>query len=515
MPLPANGTPWPPEEQRPIVQGYKEHEAWWVGKADKLAEFYEGSNATRTIQRAGVIQRIVKYFWSRPTSETVSRQKLHIPIASDIAMTSAEQLYALPPKLTPETTHEQTAKQIERYLDDGLTNWLMEGAEYGSVFGGRYHVVTQIPGINDNRPFLQTMDPMDAVPEFRWGKLWAVTFATIVRRDGQRVWRHLERHELDTTGMGHVFHGLYEGTETHLGRMIPLTEDPQTALLAESINADGTMGTPSPGLGAVYVPNITPNKEHRKNPYGKGLGRSDFDGIEPLFDALDETWTSWMRDLRLGKSRILAANSMLTDNGPGQGAYFDLERELFTPLEGILPGRTDNALPIEKVQFDIRVAEHEQTANALQRMIIRQAGYSAASFGDDTGDTDITATEVRARQEKTLTTRDKKIRLETPALRQLLTKMLWLDRETNHATVDPEIALSIEFPDKVQESFSERAQGVSMLNAANAASIYTRVKLMNPDWDDHAIDEEVGRIQAETSMAEPDSFHPYHEQVEE
>ena len=50
------------------------------------------------------------------------------------------------------------------------------------------------------------------------------------------------------------------------------------------------------------------------------LAARTFDQLEPLFDALDEVYASWMRDIRLGKARILAGRNSLQDNGLGQGA---------------------------------------------------------------------------------------------------------------------------------------------------------------------------------------------------
>ena len=68
---------------------------------------------------------------------------------------------------------------------------------------------------------------------------------------------------------------------------------------------DGDMiSTGSPGLAVVYVPNQRPSS-WRNDPLGQHLGRSDLAGVESLMDALDEAYSSWMRDIRLGKARLL------------------------------------------------------------------------------------------------------------------------------------------------------------------------------------------------------------------
>src|SRR5690606_13784072 len=133
-----------------------------------------------------------------------------------------------------------------------------------------------------------------AVPEWRWKRLAAVTFWSILEQDGQRVVRHLERHE-----RGRIVHQLYEGSADDLGRPIPLSEHPATEWAADVVNADSAIETGTQRLTAAYVPNVRPSRAWRGVPQLAPLGRSDFDGIEGLLDALDETYTSWMRDVRL------------------------------------------------------------------------------------------------------------------------------------------------------------------------------------------------------------------------
>ncbi|MDN6429553.1 MAG: hypothetical protein L0J79_07020, partial [Propionibacterium sp.] len=340
----------------------------------------------------------------------------------------------------------------------------MSGAETGAALGGRYQRVTWDPQILD-RPFLSTVDSDSALPEFRWGRMVAVTFWTILERTGNVVWRHLERHELDPQGNGWTFHGLYEGTDDTLGMLRPLTEHQSTAPLAQVVVEDHVAQGITPGLNVVYIPNITPQRRWRHTTNAKDLGRSDLDGVEGLMDALDETYSSWMRDLRLGKARVFADRSMLENRGPGgDERTFDLDQEIYAPLDG-LSGSMNNALPIQAQQFAIRVQEHADTAADLVRRIIRGSRYSAATFGDDVQDTDVTATEVKARQAATGSTRNRKIRLEKPALQALIVKMLRTDQAI-FAT--PGLAwedLAVDFPPLVQQTTEGNAQTVSTLKS--------------------------------------------------
>lgn len=90
-----------------------------------------------------------------------------------------------------------------------------------------------------------------------------------------------------------------------------------------------------------------------------------------------------MRDIRLGKGRIIAARELLTPTGtaPGSPRVLDYDRELFTPLEMADLSNVDPSKLFTPVQFAIRVDEHLRSAIALTEQIVGAAGYSPATFG--------------------------------------------------------------------------------------------------------------------------------------
>jgi hypothetical protein len=108
--------------------------------------------------------------------------------------------------------------------------------------------------------------------------------------------------------------------------------------------------------------------------------------------ALDETWTSWMRDLRLGKARLIVPQSMLETDGPGTGGMFDLDKEVRRSEHA---GRRVGKDAITEVQFNIRVEEHERPVRRCVCRSSRPPGYSAQSSGE-AGTVAATATEVVA-----------------------------------------------------------------------------------------------------------------------
>ena len=179
---------------------------------------------------------------------------------------------------------------------------------------------------------------------------------------------------------------------------------------------------------------------------------------------------------RLGKARIIAGRSMLTDHGPGDGAGFDLDREVYEGVS-VPPGAAkDSGLDLEHIQFAIRYQEHLETAKELTRLILRTAGYSASTFGDHGDGGMETATGVHARDRRTTLTKGRKERHWVTGLQRLLTKALDVNRAQFGGVGSNGEQVSVSFPDGAQDSQVEIAQTVQLLHSAQAASRARRTR---------------------------------------
>ncbi|MFJ5883471.1 phage portal protein [Kitasatospora cineracea] len=483
MPLPENNTPWPPPSCRDALAEIAVDDAWYSGDRTRLAAVYRDQ-----VRREDGRRRL----WGRERTPAPGQAdtRLHIPLPADIATTSADLLFAEPPTFTVDDTATQ-ARLDEITEHAGIANTLLEAAEVSAALGGVYLAAAWDADLASH-PLLTAVHPDGAVPEWRFGYLVAVTFWRELERTGATVVRALERHE-----RGHIWHGLYAGTPDNLGRAVPLTEHPETAAVVDSLGPTGAVETGLQVLTAAYVPNIRPNRQHR----GSLLGRSDFQGsIRDLFDALDSTWSSWMRDLRLARARLIVPDGYLRSHGPGAGSSFDLDREIWQAL-AIPP--TEAGAGITLAQFAIRVEEHQRTSDALVRQIVGSAGYSPASFGLGGDAAAVTATEVNARERRSMTTRRKKARYAGPQVAHMLDVLLQLDRSLGFSTITPERP-AVEFGSAVPDDPVTAAQTLSLLAQAQAISTETKVRTVHPGWDADAVRDEVERIHAETGQAVPD-----------
>lgn len=499
MPIPETKS-WPPEQLEGILPAMHRWDAWYASRTDRLATLYRGEDRP-TFQRDGLVGSIKRFFWGTSTGSTPT-QKLHLPIAADLCQASADLLFSEPPTFTIDDPKLQA--RLDLIIGADAHDQLASAAEIGAALGGTYVRVAWDVDVAQH-PFLSRVDADRAWPEFRWGRLSAVTFWRSVKEDGGTIWRHLERHE-QVGGVGVIEHALFRGTASTLGRRVSLTEsDATTALAQDGDGMSAVISTGSPGLAVAYVTNQTPNRTWRDHPLGANLGRSDLDGIEPLMDALDEAWSSWMRDLRIGKARVVASKSALENHGPGKGASLNLDQEVYeainTPPSSV---DADGGLPLKPIQFGIRVAEHQATCEALLQQILRSAGYSAQTFGAAADGTAMTATEVHSRERRSFLTRDRKIRPWRPALAYLAWKALAIDQAVFNTPGDLSKPITVEFGDSVQEGQEALARTAQLMFQAQAASTRTRVQMMHPDWDDPTVDAEVALIMQEFGTPAPD-----------
>lgn len=510
MPLPNGGGPWPPKELAPVHDRLTMWSAWYAGEPDMLASVYGGQTGAGDQTRTGffasqqggfkasVRNFFQRWFWGTATPSTEQRTKLHVPVAGDLAATSADLLFSEPPTMTVDD--EKTQDRLNDLADDHMHAAFLQAAEIGAALGGSYLRVCWDKDIEPDRPFLDVVHADHAVPDFRYGRLVAVTFWQILQDDGKQVIRHLERHE-----PGVILHGVYAGTRTELGRRIALTDMPETEDLAKEITDNGDqISTGAKVLTASYLPNIRPNRIWRGVPAAAHLGRSDYAGIESLMDALDETYSSLMRDIRLAKARLIVPESYLQSQGRGKGAIWDSEQEVIYPVDTLMSANPQGGLAITPNQFQIRVTEHLETAKELVAQIVRGAGYSVQTFGA-AGEVAVTATEVSAKERRSDLTRDKKITYMRPGIALAVEALLAVDAAQFRSGVTPERPV-IEFGDRVSEDPQVLAQTAQLWLAAEAAATETRVRHIHPDWDDVQVGAEVKRIKEEQPSPLGDAF---------
>lgn len=477
---------WPPMDF--LYWKMAEHSAWYSGDAEVLANFYT-EYLYKNLQNLPYTLRNGESFWGRQIKNQ-GEIFVHVPIAGDIAETSANFLFSESPTIKIAQAHEikanQSYKDTQSALDDmlmgnGFFAKILEGAETCSALGG---VFIKIAWDNEISPYpIPVIVQADrAIPEFKFGILSAVTFWKVIDADdnGNKVFRLLERYE-----KGSITYKLYLGTADRLGKEVDLKSHDETKDLVDVETVDELL--------AVYVPNVLPNRFDRSS----YLGRSDYAGIEGLMDSLDEVFSSWVREVALAQAKLLVPESFLKDTGTGK--KYNLDQMLYVKLD-IDPTTLNGTSGITPQQFAIRADEFEKTALNLMDRIITSAGYSPQSFGLNIQGRAESGTALSMRERKSFATKGKKENYWGPALKRIVKLMMLVYNKELGGKLDVDVDVNVAFNDGVTNNLQELATSVKMISDAMAASTDTKVRLLHPEWDEDQIQAEVERIREENGL---------------
>lgn len=517
-------TPWPPAPFDTALQQFETWDALYTGVGRTHGATPAATHVHRGVPHSGgMVGAINRTVFGRPVVPGENRTDVHIPIAGDLAQLSSELLFAEAPKILVhdwEKTNKAAQERLELIVssDEGHAELLRSG-EYAAAHGGTYLAVAWDASVREHVWF-RSYRADCAIPEFRYGRLFAVTVWTEYEVK-DKIFRLLERHS-----PGYITYSLWRGTSNEKGEQVPVTDLDQTAhyatitpkidasRLPEAAELDVTTPTGVPWLTCEYYPNMLPNPVWDRSGELANLGRSDYYGIEDLFETADFIWSSLIRDFVNGQGRLIVPETFLTLSGPGKGAEFDMYRQVFAAHGGLDKGTGVDQ--IEQVQFAIRIDDHVKGIEAVKRQVAQSAGYSVSHFGihDQIARTATEVTDDKADSERT---RNKKALYVRPALSRLARTALAIDgllfKGKGGAAIDdlPEVV----FADVSQIDPEKNARTIQMLDAARAVSTATKVRMAHPDWDETQIGDEVKIILREQGAAAPDPARFTGDDVEE
>ena len=439
-------------------------------------------------------------FWNRN-----GKCRIHVPIAADIAATSADLLFSEAPRFTcyDEKTEDDCDKHQKR-LEELITlnnvhSLLNEAAESCAVLGDVY---LKLNWRNDlDHPILTITQGDAAWPEYALGQLRCIHFFSVLRdatiTGGSTVIRVYERYE-----RGKISMAVFQGNGDSLGNQA-------ASKMVTDLGFKPEISTPVQDMLAVHVPNIRPNRLDRSSAHG----RSDFDGLRGMMDSLDETYSSWMRDVRLAKARLIVPAEYLRrkplDMFKDNSYTYEFDEDVETLVALDIDPEHAGGNPITPSQFKIRSVEHAATAADLIRNIVSQAGYAPQTFGLNIEGLAQSGTALHIREKKSYNTRGKKAAYWRAGLEKIMTAMIHLDAAIYpRAGSDAEHDVKVHFADNMSNDISTTSAALNMLNSAMAASTEVKVAMLHPDWSKKQVKEETLMIMKEngiaTDAADPD-----------
>lgn len=514
MPLPTDvNQVWPPKHCSAEYKKFEEWSAWYSGDPERLQSQYAFG-----VQQPSYNSSPWAKFWGRIGARPAAQKaQFHVPMAGDLSSISSALLFGVRPRVRIPEAHEPqpgvgeplvienreaeseeetpatgdpTAIKAEDRLrtiikDGGVFNRLLEAAESASALGGVFLVPAWDKDLAEV-PLVTVVQADSAVPYFKMGMLNSVCFYREIERADNVVIRHLELHERQVGKNSHILNALYRGGEHQLGARL------DDAALREFTGLEPEVLLPFPELDAEYIPNMRPNKLWR----GSALGLSDYSGAEGLFDALDEVYASWIRDIRLAKARIIVPKEFIDEFGA-----FDIDHEVFTRVN-MEPALGGQAMPMLAQQFAIRHQEYLATALEFVERIVSNAGYSPQTYGLHIMGRAESGTALRMRENRTMMTMERKSSWWGPALERLFTHLLIIDQQVFESGISP-MGVEVELSDAMVRDPVELAQTANVLKQAMAASTQERVRMTHPDWTPEEIAAEVARILDEAGTSAP------------
>lgn len=339
-------------------------------------------------------------------------------------------------------------------------------------------------------PVLTWHSRMDVVPYYVNQQLRACAFKNRLRPAGDRRsrWRHFEVH--DASGIRNV---LYRGTDSKLGRQVPLTLHPDVANLPAEWEHDL-------GMLAGRIVNIEGSDPT--------LGVSDYRGLEDFFYELNECLATGRGNRGLAaEKRIVAPREALDERGdlpPGRV----LAAEQFDSTAG---GGQNVAQQFTVLEFNYQASELVAWTEHVTRRVLGQRGITVQFVGMDSGNeaTALSGTARRIQLMPSTNEADRRRRPWADDLDGILMLGQQLDALTDEthgfstAWRQPADPPSIEFASSLPVDANEEATRIATLRAADSMSIERAVREQHPEWDDEAVTAEVELIRSERQAAVP------------
>lgn len=448
----------------------------------KYAAVYNGEHSNL------IATAVTGSFWKRN-----GKCRIHIPIGADIAATSADLLFGEEPRFVCyDNAYGEEESSGQKRLDDlvidnNIFGLLNEGAETCSAIGDVFLKLNWRTEESDH-PLLTVTQGDAAWPEYVLGVLKCIHFFTILKRDTttSAVWRIYERYE-----RGKITMTVFKGTDSDIGH------EESEGILNE-LGYEREIIPPVDDMLAVHIPNMRPNRMDRSSAHG----RSDYDGLRDLMDSLDEAYSSWMRDVRLAKARLIVPAEYLRrkpqDLFRDREYTFEFDEDVETLVALDIDTEDKGTSAITPSQFAIRAAEHAATCLDLIRNIVTAAGYAPQTFGLNIEGNAQSGTALHIREKKSFGTRSKKQTYWKSPLEQIMTALVHLD-----AAIYPQSGsqsddvVKVHFSDNTSNDLSTISAAVEMLNRADAISVQMKVQMLHPDWTKKQVMEEVDRIMEE------------------
>lgn len=310
---------------------------------------------------------------------------------------------------------------------------------------------------------------------------------TKVQRSGT-YYTFFEKHE-----PGRVSYKLYKSRSSEtLGNEVPVSE--LYPDLPDAVN----YGSDVP-MFVYFKPDVSNNAE-----YDVPLGMSVYANAVDTLHAIDTTFDGFVREIKLGKKRIIVPSETLTsyyDTKKSKWLHaYDTDDEVYVVFDSQDKENAD----IKEIDMNLRVQEYVDAINAHLNILCLQVGLSAGSLTFDKIEGLKTATEVMSQENRTQRTIKSDKNLLTEAFEGLVHALVAVGRYLGYLP-DKQYAVNVAWKDNVIEDDNTLIDNTIKLYSAGLIDPITAIMKANK------VDEETAKkiyekIQKAQPMSETDLF---------
>lgn len=423
---------------------------WFLGSEDLLADFYR----TKT-HNYSVIDTRAEYYYSNAGSNI---RIVHSGLPSLISYTKARLLMSGGLEFTAYNGTKEDKKATELLHDifnDNKLDTIIKNSVTTESWGKRFAWKISYDGEISNYPIVELYKPQNYTAVYKRGRLFELVFHNDYEKDNTE-------YRLDETyGKGYITYELYQINKNGSETLVPLTELEETAELKDVSWKEKTI------LGG----------EKRND-------KCDYDGLISEFDALDETWSQLMDEIRLGRSEVYVPEMLLTNK------TFNKFRKNYAELGN--DERENGKNEITHIQPNIRTDEYAKAIREITSNCLVATGLSPFTVGisDEVG-ANASGESLTKREASSLRTRSEMIDGWEPFLEEMFMTLLFANTLFNSGSFNKKLDIQVSFGDYISPTRKDIIEETKMMIDS---SIIDTEKAIDEIFGDEITEEEKIRI---------------------
>jgi len=385
-----------PEKQMDYFQQL--NYVWFNGDTSLLEKFHKQVNQPDSVS--------LYNFWRSVEGDVV---RIHYPLASSISKAMASVLFGEKVHMKVNTGNIKVSDDLNKRLevilaDNNIKELFQKGAQLESYSGGLGAKIVIDTEFSD-KPILQFYPQEQIKLHTKYDKIYEIEF-----RD-QHEYMGKTCVLKSYYGKGYIRYELVNSK----GELVPMDTIPSLASL-KNIVIQGPDGNPIDIMLAVYKPNRPVSAQFAGTVYGS----SDYEGLYPIFNALDELLSVWNDHYRNGRITTFLSEDQLKRN-PSTGEV--IKPTTFGLNTVILYDGTVSTDKRSEVKRDIPkldVVPFNQGFENYIKIALQRVGLSPITFGFDSVSRLSAAETLQEREKTTLKTRQDKAALWDEFLTKLI-----------------------------------------------------------------------------------------------